>query len=201
MIKAVLFDYGGVMTAGGVGIELTDRLGEALGVTAQQAYTLIGPAWSKYSRGSISEAQLWEMVEAAHGKPIQVSKRAIWNTWEEHMQPLPEMLALIKKLHGAGYGVGLLSNVIPNTAADIREHGGYDAFDFLVLSCEAGYAKPDEEIYKLALEKFPGIRPEEVVFIDDQERFLIPAKELGMQTILARSPAQIQEDLEKLLKS
>lgn len=199
MIKTLLFDYGGVITKGGGGFELSERLGYALGISQDDAHALLGPVWDDYAKGKISEGQLWKTIEQRYGRPIPLDKRAIWNTWEAHMQPLPEMLALIKSLQDKQYIVGLLSNVIPNTAADIREHGGYDVFDFRILSCETGFAKPDIEIYKLALHKLPGIDPSEIIFVDDQERCLIPARELGIQTILAKNAKQIADDINKLL--
>src|SRR6266496_825229 len=200
MVKAFLFDYGGVVTEGGGGFELSERLGKALGITRDEAYALLGPVWDIYARGKITEDKLWAVIEKAYGQPIHVSKRKIWNMWEEHMQPLPEMLDLIKSLQAKGYTVGLLSNVIPNTAADIRQHGGYAAFNFLVLSYEVGYAKPEVEIYQLALNKLPNIPPNEVVFVDDQERCLVPARELGIKTILAKNPKQIAKEIAELLK-
>lgn len=201
MIKALLFDYGGVVTAGGAGNELSERLAVALDISPEEAFGLLGLVWTDYAKGKISEETLWQTIEKNYGKAIHPSKWGIWNTWGEHMQPQPEMLALIGRLRSEGYTVGLLSNVIPNTAADIRAHGGYEIFDFLILSCEVGYAKPDKEIYELALAKLPAIPASEVVFIDDQERCLAPARKLGMQTILAQSPGQIDRDITQLLES
>jgi epoxide hydrolase-like predicted phosphatase len=198
MIKAFLFDYGGVMTAGGAGFELPERLAANIGVTDDEAWQMLGPVWSDYSRGKITEAELWAYVEKEHGQPILAAQRDIWNKWPD-MRPLPEMVELVRRLKAKGYRVGLLSAVIPNTMAEIRSHGGYDAFDFTILSCEVGYSKPDPEIYELAMRKLPGMQPDEVVFLDDQERFLVPAREMGMQTILVRNAAQAIEDAEALL--
>jgi epoxide hydrolase-like predicted phosphatase len=199
MIKAILFDYGGVMTDGGGGSELSDRLGAGLGISSKAAFAMLGPVWNQYASGTITEDELWQAIEADYGKPIEPAERAIWNTWKDHMQPRAEMVELVKGLQAQGYTVGLLSNVIPNTAADIRANGGYDAFDFLVLSCEAGYSKPAREIYECALEQLQGFKPEEVLFIDDQERFLVPARALGMHTILAQNATQIAAEVKKLL--
>jgi putative hydrolase of the HAD superfamily len=95
----------------------------------------------------------------------------------------------------------LLSNVIPGTEAELRAHGAYDPFDFAILSRHVGYAKPDPEIYRLALDALPGINPEEIVFLDDQEHCLQPAQALGMQTILVQNPAQAIADIHRLLQN
>jgi HAD superfamily hydrolase (TIGR01509 family) len=44
-----------------------------------------------------------------------------------------------------------------------------------------------------------NIKPEECVFIDDHEENLVPARQLGMHTILFQSITQMKRDLEKLL--
>ena len=198
MIKAVLFDYGGVISRGGGGHELTDRLGAVLGVSGDEAYQYLSPYWQLYDTGKIAEETIWTNIEQAIGRSIPLDQRAIWNTWE-HMQPIPEMIALINELKQVPLRVGLLSNVIPNTKQEIRSHGGYKLFDFTVLSDEVGYAKPDITMYEIALEQLPGIAPEEVVFVDDQERLLAPALRLGMRTVLALNSAQIAQDLKAML--
>jgi putative hydrolase of the HAD superfamily len=189
MIKAFLFDYGGVVTAGGNGVELPARLAKILAVTYDEAFQLLHPAWDDYCRGKLSDPEFWDALQQKLGSPIPSEKRHIANKWEI-MQPIPEMLELIKDLKSKGYRVGLLSNTIPATAEDIRKHGGYDLFDFTVLSYETGYTKPDPEIYQIAMDNLPGIEPSEVVFLDDQEKCLPPAQALGIQTIFVENPVQ-----------
>lgn len=199
MIKAVLFDYGGVISAGGAGNELTERLSYSLEINQEKAEEIFSAVWGGFVTGKITVTEIWAYVEEQLGRPVKLEDRNIWNTWDEHMRPLKEMLDFVRHLKSKGVVVGLLSNVIPITAEDIKVHGGYDSFDFTVLSCDVGYAKPDIEIYELAITKLPGINPAEIVFIDDQERCLVPARNLGMHTILAKNPHQIKEDLNKLL--
>jgi len=189
MIKAFLFDYGGVMTAGGGGNELSERLAGNIGVTDDEAWDLLMPVWGEFARGKITEADFWRSIEANFGHPITVEQRNIWNKWHD-MKPLPEMVGLVNDLSIRGLEVGLLSTVIPNTACEIKERGGYDIFDFCILSFENGFAKPEPEAYHQALEHLDGVIPPEVVFIDDQEMCLVPARKLGMKTILFKNPTQ-----------
>ena len=76
------------------------------------------------------------------------------------------------------------------TESDIRAHGGYATFDPVILSCEVGYAKPDPEIYRIAMDRLPGIQPDEVIFLDDRVMCLPPAQALGMRTVLVENPMQ-----------
>ena len=198
MIRALLFDYGGVMSPERAGNLLSDRLARNLDITEEEAVKFIFSNWRDYLKGSLSEEQFWNATETHFNKSIPNEKRDIWNSGED-MKPLPEMVELVENLKSRGYSVGLLSNTIPNTAAGIKTIGGYAPFDFTILSYEVGLAKPDTEIYELALTKLPSIEPTEVIFIDDQERCLAPARKLGMHTVLAISPEQIKKSIEELL--
>lgn len=199
MIKAFLFDNGGVMTPGGAGNELAERLASNLGINEIEAWKLLKPVFGDYIKAKVTELELWRVVENHYGKPISVDKRDIWNKWDS-MMVQPEMVELVNNLKKGGYIVGMLSNVIPNTEKEIRRNGGYDPFEFLVLSCKVGYAKPETEIYDIAMRHLEGIKPEEVVFLDDQAMCLESAEAMGMKTILVKSSDQAIRDVKKFLR-
>jgi epoxide hydrolase-like predicted phosphatase len=198
VIKAVLFDWGGVMSNGGRGTEISARLVRNLQITSEQADNLIHSIWHDYVRGLMNESEVWVRFEQAYGKPIPLEKRKVWNTWE-NTALIPEMGEFVRNLRRLGYRVGLVSNTIPNTSKEIRHHEGYGIFEFVVLSHEVGVAKPDQEIFELALEHLNGILPSEIVFVDDQERCLVPARGMGMKTVLAETVPQIIQDIQSLL--
>jgi epoxide hydrolase-like predicted phosphatase len=189
MVKALFFDYGGVLADDSVGEKLSEHLASNLAIDSQAAWAMLGPLWHAYVRGKISEPDIWVSLGRQYGKPIPPSKRDIWATWQT-MPYFPEMVDFVRELKGEGYPIGLLSTTVVTTAKDIRVHGGYDLFDPVILSFEVGYAKPDPEIYTIAMQHLPGIRPEEVIFLDDREKCLVPARALGMRTVLVESPAQ-----------
>lgn len=176
------------------------RLAANLGVDIDTANNLFMSVWPDFTAGKLSEEQFWDSIEKQSGQTIATEQRAIWKTWDE-LTPQPAMLKLVRDLRSRGFKVGMLSNTIPSTEALIREHGGYDDFDFTILSCKVGYSKPSPRVYELALQQLEGILPEEVVFLDDQERHLVPAKELGMQTILVKTEQQAIADINALLSA
>ncbi len=59
----------------------------------------------------------------------------------------------------------------------------YSHFDENFLSCEEQLMKPDPNFFKLPLNKF-AIRPEQAVFIDDDQRHVNAAKKLGIKALL-----------------
>jgi putative hydrolase of the HAD superfamily len=67
-------------------------------------------------------------------------------------------------------------------------------FEAFFSSCFVGLRKPEEGIYRLALEVTQR-RPDECVFIDDRELNLECARQLGMRTIHFQNAAQLGQDL------
>lgn len=70
-------------------------------------------------------------------------------------------------------------------------------FDEEFESCKLGVCKPDPSIYKLVCSKM-NVNPSEVIFLDDSPQNLKPAKEMGMITILVKSPVTALKDLKAL---
>jgi HAD superfamily hydrolase (TIGR01509 family) len=199
MIKAFLFDYDGVITAGVKDNVPATRLANNLGIPIEKTSEWIISIWDGFSTGKLTEQEAWQKIEEQHGQPISLEQRDIWYTWEE-LQPLPEMLELVRMLKARGYTIGLLSNVLPVTAQLIRQNGGYDEFDFLVLSCEVGARKPASLVYETALANLEGIEPEEVVYLDDREPLAIAASKLGVRGIYVTDHDEAIKDVQQLIE-
>lgn len=159
------------------------------------------PLWYEIVRGRITVEEFWAGLESAYGKPISKELRHTWNVWNTWalMKPRADMVDTVKKLKADGYRVGLLSNTVRPTGEDIGSHGGYTGFDPLILSYEVDCAKPDPEIYQLALEQLGDVKPDEVVFLDDTPIMLTPAGDLGMHTIHVTSSKQAISAINELI--
>lgn len=185
MVEALIFDYGGVVSDGGRDFEPAMRLASNLAIDQSSAVQLISEPWDQLSKGFINVNDFWSKIENSLGYEIQDSLKDIWNTFDNCMYPRKQMQATLMSLKNSGYVLGLLSDTVPPTAQSIRLGGGYDPFEFTILSCEVGLRKPDEKIYNIALSQIANINPSNVVYIDDNARNLVPARKLGMQTLLA----------------
>jgi len=98
------------------------------------------------------------------------------------------------------YLVGVLSNsTFLNEKVSVRKRS-YEPFEFKILSCDVGFCKPDVEIYEVLVDELKGrgVGVDEVVFVDDREENLVPARDLGMKGILFESGEQMIRDLKKL---
>jgi len=196
--KAFLFDYDGVTTAGVNDQLVARRLSNNLGVSELLAAQWLQPIWLPLLAGTISSDQMWMEVERSYGQPIALAQRDIWFGWDE-LTPLPEMIELVQRLKTKGYPVGLLSNVTAQSAEIIKHHGGYDEFDFLVLSCDVGSNKPGPEIYQVAMEKLGHILPEDIVFLDDRESNVLAATSVGLKALLVTNHADTIDEVGRLI--
>ncbi|HEU5121964.1 MAG TPA: HAD family phosphatase [Candidatus Saccharimonadales bacterium] len=198
--KTVLFDWEGV-----IGPQDTDsfgwlrrKLSREYSVDDEQAYKALGQNIGDFMVGGIDNATFWQRMGENLGVTFPKEfQDTIWSEWHG-ATPIPEMEKLVHEVKTMGLRTVVFSNIIPPGAAGIREIAGYEGFDAEVLSCEVGMKKPDVDIYKAALGA-AECRPEECIFIDDKEKNLVPARELGMVTILAKNTDQIREDLHRLL--
>lgn len=109
--------------------------------------------------------------------------------------PVEPMYEALRKIKGTGLRTGLLSNSWGNTYP--RELWT-ELFDVVVISAEVGLRKPDERIFRHALEGL-GLEPQECVFIDDIEHNIRAAEAIGMVGLHHTDPVRTVASLEDLL--
>ena len=94
-------------------------------------------------------------------------------------------IPMIQDLKDKGYKVYYLSNWSAWTYDLLQEAGKFDFLKLMdggVFSYDVGYMKPNEEIYKILLNKYK-INPEEAIFFDDREENIEAANKLGIHGI------------------
>jgi epoxide hydrolase-like predicted phosphatase len=195
MIKAVLFDFGGVLTEGGKKGFIAQTIAELLGLDPKQLD--IGDLHYMFRRGQGTEEEFFAELNRRYDS--RVTKEAFLRRAHAFTVPSQEVYALAETVRTHGIKTGILSNVFAISAEKLRQEGRYEGFDPVILSCEEGCAKPEEKLYRTAIARL-GIQPEEILFIDDQDKCIPPAQKLGMHTILAVSPQQIVADTKALIR-
>lgn len=105
----------------------------------------------------------------------------------------PETNNVLTEIKNLGYAIIVVSNFDSRVYDVCGSLGIIDHFDDFIISSEAGYAKPDPEIYKLALQR-NNLVPEECVFIGDNylNDYVAPTK-LGLKAILLNRENENQE--------
>ncbi|NGZ60741.1 MAG: hydrolase [Nitrospira sp. LK265] len=96
----------------------------------------------------------------------------------------PETVDVLSSLKESGYRLGIISNFDSRVYDVMRQLGIYEYFDVLVISSEAGHAKPSHGIFSLALER-AGRDPREVIHVgDDLCNDFHGARAMGIRALL-----------------
>jgi putative hydrolase of the HAD superfamily len=93
-----------------------------------------------------------------------------------------DTVPFLESLRERGVRTAFVSNCSSNTRPLLDHLGISGLVDEMVLSCEAGAAKPDPEIYRVALERL-GVRAADAVFVDDQVDYCAGAAALGIHAV------------------
>lgn len=196
MIRAVLFDYCGVLTEGGKTGSIRQTI--AALCNRDEAEIEVSDLHHKYVRNQITETEYFDEINRRYPCVQPVSAAEFLSNSQIYVRCDP-VYELAEQLRGHGIRTGILSNMYDVSADKLRDEGFYEGFDPVVLSSTEKLAKPDKAFYQLALDRL-GLPASEVLFIDDQAPYGIAAKEMGMSFILAVSPEQIIADVKALLK-
>ncbi|MDD5031533.1 MAG: PEP-utilizing enzyme [Patescibacteria group bacterium] len=111
-----------------------------------------------------------------------------------------ETVKLNEELNKGGYETLLLSKNTRSQLADVVKKFGFKKiFKNIINTWELGLPKASEKTLKLILKRFK-VKPEEVIYIDDQENNLVDARGIGIKTILIKNFKDMKKELEKILK-
>ncbi len=198
MIKAIIFDLGGVVFTNG-STRFIDYLNKKSHLNKDEIHSiLMGDLGNSYRLGTISKQEFWKKFIEEIG--LHESPEELEDEWINGYELITETKDLIDEL-SKKYKVYFLSDNVKERVERLnKKHNFVDWFEGGIFSHEAGVKKPDPKIYQIVLEK-TGVKGNEAVFIDDRPENLPPAKELGMQTILFIDPAGLKQKIHRLLKN
>ena len=204
-IKNIAFDLGGVVIA--LSYEQAVRRFEEIGLKdARQhldAFHQRG-IFGDLERGKITTEEF--RIELGNLIGREVTYDECLYAWHGYVEYVPQKnLQMLLKLRQLGYKVCLLSNTNPfmmqwamSNEFDGNGHSMDYYFDNLYLSYKYKYMKPSPEIFKIMLEGQQS-SAEETLFIDDGQKNVEAAKELGMKTLFPENNEDWTEPLAKLL--
>lgn len=124
---------------------------------------------------------------------------AFFERWMECTgEALQPTVDIMRELKAAGYPVYGLSNWSQETFPLVMHRYPFlPELDDYLLSGMVGVSKPDEEIFRLFLQRI-GRSAEDCVFIDDAQVNIDAANRMGFTGILFQSAEQLRVDLEKI---
>jgi putative hydrolase of the HAD superfamily len=169
---------------------LSDRIATELGIEVDALYGAYDVTRPDRSVGAFEspEGDMAAIVAAAGADPtpelierLVAMERDFTATGIELWE---DSLPVVRELRARGVRTALISNCSHSTRGIVERLGLAEAFDVVILSFEVGVAKPDPEIYRLALERLGDVTPDRAVFVDDQLDYCDGAAALGIETFL-----------------
>lgn len=192
-IKVIVFDFGGVLYTYNY-IQSLHHFSETLGISYERAEAAWNARIDEFERGEITETEYWSAFRTAGG--VEREDAFLHEMFVSMFAPMPDSLEIKRRLKPQ-YRLGMLSNNCEwerdmNSRLHLR--GG---FDFVLMSYELGARKPEPKIFDLLIDR-AGVRPEEIVFIDDTAAYGPGVEAAGIRFIHFRSPGQLREELHLL---
>jgi len=188
MIKAIIFDFFGVLVTEGFR-RFCDKYFPHDQQKRRQALDLVtAHDWGKisqkeYMSGLAGLADVDEAVVAAH---------------MEDNQPNEPLLEFIKEELKPDYKIGVLSNSGDDYLSQILDPEDTKMFDDIVLSFRYGMVKPQVEIFEFAAKRL-NVKTSECIFIDDSPSHCEGSERAGMQAVLYKDFPSFKQQIEKLL--
>ena len=197
MIKAIVFDYGGVIETIEGGLML--KIANYLKIDLEDWLKVYSSLNYLCNTGKKS----YEEVYALTAKKLDASDVQISHIHEMMRKNRAtrgmnfELLKIIKNLKSKNYKIGLLSNNYTQLRQELIDQNIIDLFDVVIISSEVGYQKPQPEIFEY-LFKGLNLKADEIVFVDDTKQSLTGAEKIGYTPILFMNNKKLKEELEKL---
>jgi len=195
-IKAVIFDWGGVLIENPTeGILRYSR--EVLGIGAGCMLAAYRKLIPYLQEGRITEEEFWKGVRRRTGAKGKLPASLWLEAFEHSYAEKGDVFAVARQLHASGCRTGILSNT-EKPARPIMTGEPYRIFDPIVLSWEVGSSKPQKKIFEVLIEIL-ALPPSEILLVDDVEANIQAAGDLGLQGHLFTDAGTLRKALAGLL--
>ncbi len=193
-VTALFWDVGGVILSNGWDRGARAAAAQKFGLDweeLQDRHDLASPA---FETGKITLDMYLERIVFYRKRPF--TRKEFTDFIFAQSSEFPESRAVLSGVAAAGkYLLATINNEpLELNERRIKQFDLRREFKAFFSSCFVGIRKPDEGIYKLALEVTQR-EPEECLFIDDRELNLECANMLRMRTIHFQNAAQLRAEL------
>lgn len=209
MVKAVIWDFGGVFTSSPfeafARFEREHGLPEDL-IRKINSTNYLDNAWAKFERSDVNMDEFDELfAQEAKALGHDVRGREIIALLSGDVRP--EMLAALKTIKAKGLRVACITNNVSagegagmasTSEKAVAVQAIMDEFEFIIESSKAGVRKPHPKIYEMALEEL-GVDAADAVYLDDLGINCKAAHQVGMKAIKVSGADQALADLEEVV--
>lgn len=170
MIKVIYFDFFNVLC----NPPLTQIIQRIIPASEQHKYT-----------DRLNELDLGNISLKEYVKELSDGSGLTEDQINEEIDSAPKLdlnlIEFIKNKLKDNYRIGLFTNALNTTIYKILDRN-IDIFDIKLISSEVKLIKPNKRIFELAID-MSKVRSNEILFIDDNEKNIDAARELGINTI------------------
>ena len=182
-ITTLFLDIGGVLLTNGWDDDIQKRTADKFGLDYHEMHERHHLTFDTYEEGKLSLDEYLDRIVFYQERNF--TKEQFKAFMYAQSQPFPKMIEL---MHGLKAQYGLEIAAVSNEGRELTVYRVQQFklglfIDFFVSSCFVHYRKPDEDIYRIALD-IAQVHPEQVVYIDDKAMFVEVAQGLGIQGIL-----------------
>ncbi len=190
MIKAIIFDIGGVLYKGKIE-DFYQKLQTFLGLEDNSFASL----YEKHKGGLLlGNESFFDLVDKLDSSiPKKVFKAKAEQVWVETFVVQKGIVGLIGKLK-INFKVGCLSNATDFDVIMDKKTGTDKLFDPYINSCEFKSKKPNEKMFRIALAAL-NCKASECIYIDDRKKYLETPKKMGFNVLLFEDVKKLKNEL------
>ncbi len=187
-------DLGGVLLTNGWDHNSRECAAEHFGLDAQELQRRHEAVFPNYEQGFNTLDEYLQF--AVFYEPRSFGAPEFIDFMKQQSQPIPEMVDFVKALK-TKHKLKVIA--VSNEGRELARHridtcDLRSFIDIFIVSAFVGRRKPNEDIYRLALEA-SGATKSEVVYMDDREMLAQGARTYGLDAIWHRGLASTRQEL------
>ena len=196
MIRAILFDFDGVLTTDKTGSVSTLRsLSQQTGISEDLLWEAFAPFNEHLLSGRTTHGAVWAKICDRLGQDLDP---AILTRGFDSTPIRRDMLCFAAGLR-RHYSTGIITDNKADRMQRLTElHSLASIFNIIIVSAEHGSGKEQPSIFESAVESL-CVAPHECVFVDNSRRNLVAPAALGMHTLYFNDAIDTAQSLADVL--
>jgi len=196
-ITHLFTDLGGVLLTNGWDRGLRKLVAAKFGIDQAEMDERHHLTYDTYEAGKMGLGEYLQRV--VFWEPRDFTPEQVFEFMLAQARSFPEMIELVRGIKERyGLKVAVVSNEGRELTADrIRRFGLKEFVDFFIVSSYVHFRKPDEDIFRVALD-IAQAEPAQVAYLDDRHMFVEVAGRMGLRAVWHRDLASTRTALAEL---
>jgi putative hydrolase of the HAD superfamily len=193
-ISTLFLDIGGVLLSQGWDRHMRRRAAEKFDLNHDEMEERHYLTFNTYEEGKLSLDTYLKRVIFYNKRSFSIEefKKYLF----EQSQPMTDMIDFFRNISKLNkIRIGAISNEGRElTVHRIEKFGLKEFVEFFICSCFVHYRKPDEDIYRIALD-IGQVKPENALYVDDNPLLVQVAQSMGIHGIVHKSLEETRKEL------